>query len=126
MHAFTKLMRPLLRFWRSQGLKSIIYIDDGICAVTGRQEAVAASDWVRDTLHKAGLVVNCTKSIWEPSHRVQWLGFDTDLLQGCVMVPKRKIEMLKHTVALALTQQKIRASSLASIVGKIISMGIAV
>ena len=31
-YVFTKLLRPLVKRWRSKGLRCIVYIDDGICA----------------------------------------------------------------------------------------------
>ena len=30
-YVFTKLMRPLVKRWRSLGLRCVVYIDDGIC-----------------------------------------------------------------------------------------------
>ena len=86
-YAFTKLMRPRVRYWRSKGLKAVVYLDDGLCAVRGREEACTASQWVQSTLHKAGLVVNESKSSWQPSHEVQWLGFVVNLERGCISVP---------------------------------------
>ena len=35
-YAFTKLLRPLIKYWRSQGLRALLYLDDGIVAVKGR------------------------------------------------------------------------------------------
>ena len=32
LFVFTKLLRSLVKRWRSQGLKVVIYVDDGICA----------------------------------------------------------------------------------------------
>ena len=31
-YAFTKLMWPLVRFWRDRGLRVVLYLDDGIVA----------------------------------------------------------------------------------------------
>ena len=42
-YAFTKLLRPLVRFWRGQGLRVILYLDDGILAVNGLELAAQAS-----------------------------------------------------------------------------------
>ena len=42
-YIFTKLLRPLTQYWRSKGLRILIYLDDGICAVTGCQAAQEAS-----------------------------------------------------------------------------------
>ena len=59
-------------------------------AVRGREEACTASQWVQSTLHRAGLVVNESKSSWQPAHEVQWLGFVVNLEQGCISVPVNK------------------------------------
>ena len=34
-YIFTKLLRPLVRLWRSKGIKAIVYIDDGIIVAPG-------------------------------------------------------------------------------------------
>ena len=34
-YAFTKLLRPLVEYWRKQGLRILLYLDDGIVAVSG-------------------------------------------------------------------------------------------
>ena len=61
-------MRPLVKLWRSKGLKVVMhmYLDYGICAVKGKIEAKKASAWVRDALECAGLVVHEGKSVWIP------------------------------------------------------------
>ena len=32
-------MRPLIRYWRGKGIRAVMYIDDGIVAVEGREKA---------------------------------------------------------------------------------------
>ena len=49
-YAFTKLLRPLVKYWRGQGLRAILYLDDGIIAVSGREAAVQASHKIRQDL----------------------------------------------------------------------------
>jgi len=34
-YLFTKLMRPLVRYWKGRGLKAIVYLDNGTVAVGG-------------------------------------------------------------------------------------------
>lgn len=63
-YLFTKLTRPLIRYWRGRGLKAIIYIDDGIVAVKGEGNAKKESLMVRKDLENAGFVVNIEKSQW--------------------------------------------------------------
>ena len=38
-YAFTKLLRPLVKYWRGQGIRALVYLDDGIIAVTGMEAA---------------------------------------------------------------------------------------
>ena len=38
-YAFTKLLRPLIGYWRGQGLRVVLYLDDGIVAVKGTELA---------------------------------------------------------------------------------------
>ena len=91
-YVFSKFMRPLVKLWRSKGLKAVMYLDNGICAVKGKIEAKKASAWVRDALECAGLVVHEGKSVWLST---VWLGFDADLEQGGVLVPEAKLAVLR-------------------------------
>ncbi len=125
-YMFTKLLRPLVRYWRARGLRILVYLDDGLGAAAGGQKALDASQLVRTTLAKAGFVVHPTKSVWEPTQRLQWLGFVIDLALGQVEVPSDKLAALQHMLNQACRFSLIPASRLASIVGRIISMGLAI
>ena len=46
-YTFTKVLRPLVKFWRGKGAKIVLYLDDGIGAAKGRAGAEAASNFVR-------------------------------------------------------------------------------
>ena len=61
---FTKLLRPLVKYWRLHGLLIVVYIDDGICITIGLEEAKRNSKFVRDTLIAAGLFPDVEKSNW--------------------------------------------------------------
>jgi len=124
-YVFTKLLRPVIKHWRSQGLRAIIYLDDGVVAVQGKDAADAASRKVRYDLSNAGLVENAGKSNWVPSQCLTWLGFVIDLEKGKVIVPKEKLEALRVQLQQALVSKFLPARSIASITGKIISMSIA-
>ena len=125
-YMFTKLLRPLVRYWREQGIRIVVYLDDGLAAAAGEANAIKASEIVHSTLEQAGFRANCEKSVWEPTQRLQWLGFVLDLAQGQIEVPQEKIVQLLDTLRQAAQKPKLSAKSLASIVGRIISMGLAV
>ena len=124
-YAFTKLLRPLVKYWRSQGLRALLYLDDGIVAVKGKQQAEEASHKVRQDLVKVGLVEHTAKCSWVPSQQARWLGFNLDLQQGVISVPEEKIAALKLQLIAALDGDSLKARDLANIIGKIISMALA-
>ena len=124
-YLFTKLLRPLVKYWRSQGLRIVVYLDDGIAAMEGELGARKASLVIREDLTKAGFVVNMAKCIWTPSQQCSWLGFDIDLHQGKIAVPQEKIDTLKLQLQQAAGKPRLTAKSLASLTGKIIAMAIA-
>ena len=124
-YIFTKLLRPLVRYWRSQGLRIIVYLDDGVCAVEGECNALEASLHVRSTLSKAGFVVNAAKSVWKPTQRLQWLGFVIDLSKGHIEVPTERLETVVCKLQCICQLSVVPAKLLASVVGSIISMSLA-
>jgi len=121
---FTKLLRPLVKFWRGHGYRIVVYLDDGICSMQAEQ-AEAASEFIQDTLRQAGFVTHPVKCSWRPSFHVSWLGFDIDLLKGAILVPKEKLGAIQHLVCYTLKQDRLMARHLASVVGKIISLSLA-
>ena len=121
-YLFTKLLRPLTKYWRGQGLRVIIYLNDGIVSVNGKEAAGRASQQVRGDLQRAGLIEHTDKCIWTPTQCLNWLGFDIDLARGMVQVP---LEAVCNQIGDALQSKTLPARSLASITGKLISMSIA-
>ena len=45
---------PLIHLWRGRGLKAIVYLDDGIVAVHGKERAIRESTLVKSNLDSAG------------------------------------------------------------------------
>ena len=125
-YMFTKLLRPLVSYWRGQGIRIVVYLDDGLGAAVGEANASRASGIVCATLEQAGFQANFKKSVWQPTQRLQWLGFVLDLAQGQVEVPQEKIVKLLDMLRQAVLKPSLSARFLASIVGRIISMGLAV
>ena len=80
-------MRPLVRYWRGRGLKTIVYLDDGIVAVEVWGKALHESKLVQGDLKEAGFIVNVEKSEWKPSTKVEWLGFMINLSKGEFSIP---------------------------------------
>ena len=55
-YVFTKVLKPLEKYWRINGLCIDIFLDDGWAIVQDRED-----------LRNAGVVVSEDKSVWEPT-----------------------------------------------------------
>ena len=66
-YVFTKLMRPLIRYWRGRGLSDCTYVNDGIVEVKGKERAIQESRRIQSELLEVGLIVNNAKSHWVPT-----------------------------------------------------------
>ena len=124
-YVFTKLLRPLVKRWRSLGLRVIVYIDDGICVAGSHSKCLEYKELVVSDLDKAGFVLNIPKSQLEPLRTGRWLGFILDLETGCFKVPEEKVERLKSVVQKVLPMSQVGVRLLAGIVGQIMSMSLA-
>ena len=63
---FTKLMRALVKYWRSRGLYCIVYLDNGFIMDSTLEKTERASHLVYGDLVASGFVINQEKSIWCP------------------------------------------------------------
>ena len=124
-YVFTKLLRPLVKYWRAKGRRVIVYIDDGIGAASILQEAVEHSTAIQADLGDAGFVLNMVKSKLDPHQVGDWLGFIIDLTLGCFRVPEEKIERLKDNALDITHPSRVPIRAVASIVGQIMSMSLA-
>ena len=102
-----------------------MYLDDGIIAVKRKAKAREESEHVRHDLESAGFIVNMEKSVWEPAYVMEWLGFQINLSEGEFKVPENKLKKLKSQLHKVDSVQSVSARSLASLIGKIMSMALA-
>ena len=71
---FTKLLKPLEKHWRMQGICIAIFLDDGWATVQGKETCRVTAQGVRTDLKNAGFIPNEEKSVWEPTQTLDWLG----------------------------------------------------
>ena len=122
---FTKLLRPLVKMWRAQGLPVVLYLDDGIVTCHSKESCAAAAKIVNRDLCQAGFFVSEPKCVWCPTPRLEWLGIIWDLQTFTMEVtPSRVSKCLNEIDDLINKYRKVTARTLASVVGKIISMGL--
>ena len=121
-YVFTKVLRPLIKKWRGQGIRCIIYIDDGIHGSASKRVTAYACLTVREDLEAAGFTLNEEKSCLYPSQVGEWLGFVIDTAAFTFAVPDRKLEKLILAAEKEITRRRTTARSVAKVAGQIVSM----
>ena len=73
-YLFTKLLKPLVKKWRSEAKSIVVYLDDGLGAAADVNKAKIGSLQVHADLLKSGFLPNEAKCVWEPTQVITWLG----------------------------------------------------
>ena len=60
---FSKLFRPLGKLWRSLGIHSVVYLDDGLDVERSETSSSACSSVISSNLAPAGFVTNAEKTV---------------------------------------------------------------
>ena len=123
-YIFTKVVRVLVRYWRSHAVRITVYLDDGLGSARDFARCVAASLFVKTSLQLSGFLPNDSKSIWQPTSCLVWLGFCIDLSIYTISIPSERILSAVQVIDSIRSQYpSSTARKLAQFVGKIISMG---
>ncbi len=125
-HLFNKLVRVMVKYWRVLGIKCMMFFDDGSAGASPYSEAIHVAGILRDTLKRAGWVVNEEKSCWKPSQTPVILGFVLDLVQGRAFVTDRRLKRFKDHMKYLRTKQRPNAKECAKLAGFIVSMSFAI
>ena len=125
-YVFTKLLRPLVKRWRSQGIRCVIYLDDGIAGGKAYSETQKILCKVKSDIISAGLTLNIEKTKLEPRQKGKWLGFIIDTHTQEFFVPQEKIQKTLSLINTALEKPLNSAKDVSKIAGHIISMSLAI
>lgn len=95
---FTKVLKPVVGFLRSKGLRCIVYLDDILIIASSREESLLHTQWAIDLLHDLGFQISWDKSQLSPSQQAEFLGFLIDSLSMSIQVPQKKLDALTREV----------------------------
>lgn len=113
------------------GCKVLPYLDDYLFVFPDQETAAAGAEWIQSIMYWLGFTPHPTKSVWEPSQRLEHLGLMVDLAQGTFCVPPAKVARLTRLargIAITAKQNKRRVPKreLAAFCGYAQSMRLAV
>ena len=107
-HIFTKVLKPLVKYWRGFGFNIALFLDDGFL-----------SDYTEGT---SGFITKDVKSIWTPCLVIQWLGILWDSRCATISVSERRLQGILDAILKIFERNcVVSARGLSSFVGKIIS-----
>ena len=119
---FTKVVRVLIKYWRSYAIKIACFLDDGLSIDFDKDQAIKNSKFVKGSISEAGFIANNEKSQWDPAKVIQWLGVVIDFEQNIFAISEKRIHSaLKSIETILNSPNRITARQLARLAGKIIS-----
>ena len=99
---FTKVMRSLVKFWRREGIKICVDIDDGFGASPSLDLALEEAEFVRNSLTQCGSIINSEKSVWQPQKEFIWLGIKINLINSHFTIPENRILSIMESIQVAI------------------------
>ena len=98
-YIFSKVTRPLVKYWRSKAIRIVVYLDDGISVATNFPKCQGDSLPVRSDLFKSGFVAN--KDKWFPFRSfVGWVFFGISKTTVCLHHRRRFLGSSKRLLKL--------------------------
>ena len=120
---FTKILRPVVTYLKTKGLRLVLYVDDFILFAK-LEDIQEHKTLLLSLLEELGWMVNLKKSNLEPSLQCEFIGYlvDNSGDQAIIKIPKRRILNLKKDIKRCLSKCKISARGLVHISGQCVSM----
>lgn len=119
---FTRIVRELVRRWRSMGIRVVYYIDDWVFLCRPEEHATLAAFLQADIL-AAGFVINKDKccGIASPIHTTDFLGHSIDFSTGRLAMMPVHVEHVKEMAANLAGAGEATVNQVQRFVGKIAS-----
>ena len=122
-YIFTKLLRPLVKHWREQGIKTAVYLDDGAGVCDTFEKYVDQAKQVKTNLQSAGFIINNDKSVWVPCQCLVWLGLLWNLIKGVLEIPETRLLKVENAILNILNSlYGVSARKIAHLTGLLISL----
>ncbi|KAM4748709.1 uncharacterized protein WCC33_006088 [Rhinophrynus dorsalis] len=114
---FTKLLKPVVHFLRSRGVRMIIYLDDMLIMSQDKERLLSHTELTLRLLTSLGFLINWDKSVLVPSRSMEFLGFLTDSVHTSLSLPAGKVRSIRRELRVVLRKGRFSLRTLARIVG---------
>jgi len=90
---FTKILRPVLRWARSKGIRISAYLDDLVILASSKALAKEHTSIVTNMLQRLGFLINDSKSALRPTQILKHLGFYINMRKMILTLPKGPMDV---------------------------------
>ena len=121
---FNKVLRPVVRFLRENGIRNALFVDDFLFMIKSMLVA-DQRDFIIHTLNDLGWCINYEKSCLQASTTCEFIGFNvhsTGKSGPWLQVTQKKLHKLRRHLQQAIKSEVVSARFLAKIGGECIAM----
>ena len=114
---FTKVMKPVITYLRSLGIRMVVYLDDMLILAQTKEELLKWRSIVLDLLENLGVLINYDKLELEPTQSLMFLVFLINTVSMEIKLPKEKVIQAVQEAQKLLQAQQASARQLAHLIG---------
>ena len=85
---FTKVMRSLVKYWKREGIKICVDIEESLGVSPLLELALEKAEFVRNSFTQCGFIINSEKSVWQPQKELIWLRIKINLINSRFTIPE--------------------------------------
>ncbi|KAM4698712.1 uncharacterized protein WCC33_014250 [Rhinophrynus dorsalis] len=111
------LLKPVIAFLRSRGIRLIIYLDDMLFMSQDPTVLIEHAACAIRLLSNLGFLINWEKSQLIPTQELEFLGFMVNSRDASLSLPRTKIRSIRREIRYVLRQNQISLRLLARILG---------
>ena len=115
---FTRILRPIVAKLRSEGIRTVIYLDDLLLIHHQKDTLSEIFLYVRRLLSSLGFLVKLEKRSPEPTHRLVFLGAVLDTTYMSVALPEEQINRIQGACQEMLESRSTSPGGLSSLLGR--------
>lgn len=117
-----KTTKPVIAHLNGQGVSCVIYVDDLLIVAKTKEGCRQAVEKAKNFLRELGWHLNDTKSVWDPTQVLVYLGLEINSKEMTMRVPPGKMDKVKMAIRRMRAKQTMTARELAQLLGQINSL----
>lgn len=118
---FTKIMKPVFSHLRKLGHSIIAYIDDCLLQGDTCESCLRNVDQTVEILDSLGLTIHPSKSVFQPSKQIVFLGFILDSEKMTVSLTQEKANDVIHCCSNLMKKHEVCIRDFAQVIGKLVA-----